>query len=939
MSTIYEIGPAYCSDQDLTELNSLAQLAEESSLKTRRYLSSFKGKLGTKTAKLKNRIPKCAETHMKIHKELEKSILKLQSKVIIPENIIETLQESQKVITAISKKITYSLFLKALSEDKDIKKYIDSSKLLRPLNQENKRNEYVNINQWQLNYALLYSAYKETQDENVKSSIRFLMMNYLAKAAFLNENVGFCFSDQDIMQRYEELLQIGPLTFGGMYHRLVNSQNSFVNFLDLRSSLGSGLESVDNFILTDSITVDALYNVAFIQLPSLENEDAIIDFMIKEVETRLDKVPKENLVYPFLIDVTEYIGQSMVTNKDPQKIEEYQQKQKEIKVKLDFVWNKVSEIIQNKYPQRENIRIFLDDYLRTNTIVVSRAWINDHIALCGMLDSVVVDEDFKQKPTDLLELKPASKRKYSLQEKLMHWAEASCINIGAVNFRRAIIDIHTNPLDLIKVTDKALPADYTVQGKKDIMMYVSPDDLTKTKIFQSLNDIAEDKTHGINRAEVLLSKATVALIKTLVNKISKEDWLLKQQDPAIRQIIQTTIFRIMQHLATAIHQKDDFRQFVQGLDRVHSELTALLLIYSPFDIDSFDEAYRSYLDPIFPNTMKPEEVGIARSAMNVFSGINSAVITNNAYPIRVLAPHSYYEESDLVVGAKTLQEVLEDDSIEQIDLFTTEFYHNMDIDSHHTHYQKGLVIEDIKNIFIKKPKTDHLTVAIDATIDFTKSEDIREVLREFQQEINDGRLNIIVFRSGQKFDMLGFDNYFGGLYYIVNNGDKKWDEFKKIKTNDVFHTDSLSQQYFTWLAESGLDHIDHYKKLIFDNAKKILELVPESLKPESNYDICVCSFDEDVITPFIDLKIELEDEALQDDLRKWVQERFMTIFTKSQKLVYRRGSFGFAHPNITWILPKMRINPGLDPDDIRLYGQFFNELAEKVKEYKKESIA
>ena len=110
-----------------------------------------------------------------------------------------------------------------------------------------------------------------------------------------------------------------------------------------------------------------------------------------------------------------------------------------------------------------------------------------------------------------------------------------------------------------------------------------------------------------------------------------------------------------------------------------------------------------------------------------------------------------------------------------------------------------------------------------------------------------------------------------------------------------------------------------------------MSLVPQSLLPAPNNPVSISTFADDVQTPFIEVLIEGEE---QENLRLWVQQRFMQIFTNQEKLVYIRGSFGFPHPNITWIAPKMRINPGTDLSDIALYEQFFKELEIKIASLK-----
>ena len=219
--------------------------------------------------------------------------------------------------------------------------------------------------------------------------------------------------------------------------------------------------------------------------------------------------------------------------------------------------------------------------------------------------------------------------------------------------------------------------------------------------------------------------------------------------------------------------------------------------------------------------------------MNVFAGVNAAVIKHNSNPVRICGAHSYYEEATVVGGSRKLDEVLSDPDVDQVDMYVGEFYHNIDVDPMYTNYQKGTVIQDIEKIFKTKPHTDHLTVVIDATIDYMRSEDIKELFRVFQKEIAEGKLNVVVIRSGQKFDMLGMDNYFGSPFYVVNNGDPKWDEFNKLKTDQVFKTDQLSQQYFSWMVESGPRIVEQYKRQIFHNTRAILDVVPEGLQTVS----------------------------------------------------------------------------------------------------------
>lgn len=103
-----------------------------------------------------------------------------------------------------------------------------------------------------------------------------------------------------------------------------------------------------------------------------------------------------------------------------------------------------------------------------------------------------------------------------------------------------------------------------------------------------------------------------------------------------------------------------------------------------------------------------------------------------------------------------------------IDLFMCEFHHNISLER--TEYHK----EDITKQILAMHKNDLLskkcTVLIDATIDLEQSSDMQEIFSnpEIKKLIADGELNVVFMRTAQKFDMLGLDNYYGGITVFVD---------------------------------------------------------------------------------------------------------------------------------------------------------------------------
>ncbi len=919
-------------DPNIARLRQLASQAERSRKEADKGLSALKGRSVTRLESQSEELPSWAFKAIEVQKELEDAVHAMEAKGLrnqIPKDVFKTLKKSKATVRKLANKVNYSAFLKAIRTQAALS--ADTTKLLTPLESEEFEPSLSNMREWELNCGLLYSAYQHTENEDTKAIIRFLMINYLAKAAYLNEASGTTQTEEE-QQSYQEMLQLGQFTLGGMYHRTMDVMVPTLYLLDpLDEQIGSANEGAHDLIIMDHMEIQQLFNVSFVPTPDISNEDAVVAILVEQFEAHLDRFPDENMQHPVLIDITAQIGQKLITGGQPEKIHEYEEAQREVKKQINAIVKRAVEALQLKYPEREDIKSKAADYIKMNLAIVSRAEINDRVAVLGMHANIFDSTDFMATQAKPTSPHPFRERHFMLSDKLKEWAGQTGVNVGAVNLRRIAAEIYVNPLELRRL-GRGQITEYAVPGRTDLMMYSKPSSVAETHVFNTLAEMGEGKNPNASAGQVLLTRATVTMMRTLLGKIDTTTWMSKQDDPTIRELTQTACFRTLQHLATAMNHIDDFRQFSQAIDRTHAELTTLLVLYSPFDPASFEVAYEAFLRPIFPTGMRPTTVGVARSAMNVFAGVNSLILQSNPNAVRICAPHSYYEEEELLEGTGTLQQALEDPGIEKIDLYATEFYHNIDVDPNYTHYQKGRVIADIQEIFRRKPKTDALTVAIDATIDFTRSDDIKELLKTFENEIKEGRLNIVVFRSGQKFDMLGLDNYYGNPFYIVNNGREKWGDFNRIKTDDAFHTDELSVQYFSWMAEAGFEIVEQYKQPIFDNTRSILDNVPQGLLPAPGKSVCISTFEEGVKTPFIDIKIDFPNPETSFELQGWVREHFIELFLSENKLVYARGSFGFVHPNITWIDPKMRINPGIDPTDIPLYQRFFQDLEAKVSE-------
>ncbi len=443
----------------------------------------------------------------------------------------------------------------------------------------------------------------------------------------------------------------------------------------------------------------------------------------------------------------------------------------------------------------------------------------------------------------------------------------------------------------------------------------------------------------------ILGLSTIRLVKGALGEITEEKWNALNKEPVglseteradhltKRSLLQTCLYRMTQHLATASLQSDDFIKFSEAIELVHSELATFLQLTRPMKDSEFENIYKQQLH-IVPEILQDHvQAGISKSAMNTFAGICTLVMSTTPNPQIVHGENSYFEEIDVVGKNRGMNEVLAHPVESGVDLYVGEFNHNININKDYHHYVPGDVIGDVAKLLkinekLMDGKPKPLTVAIDSTIDLVNSKKAQQFLNRFSKEIEEGSLNVVFFRSGQKFEMLGMDNYYGSPFYMINNGEKQWEAFKALKTEEVFNTDPLSKQWFCLLNKYAPQQLDDYRALIFKNSREIINKIPAELK-DPNSPVIVSTVDSGMDPAFIDIKV----------LGKMDYRTIETIFynkmMEAGRKVHSRGSFGFYHPNFNFIPDvnhvNIRINPGLDPKDNEIIVDILKEIVKELK--------
>ncbi len=191
------------------ELSDLAKEAELSREKVGHKLSSLRGRVsGWLFGKMKH-VPRWASRHIEAHRHLEKAVNEM---IIgghidqIPPETIASLRRSKKVMGELAKKVEQSVFARALLPGEEGK--LDDPSLVLRLDQTRALSP-SSLHDWELNFGLLYSTYLRTEDEDIRFYIRFLMINYLAKAAYLNVNTSTPIEGPATLA-YQNMLQLVP---------------------------------------------------------------------------------------------------------------------------------------------------------------------------------------------------------------------------------------------------------------------------------------------------------------------------------------------------------------------------------------------------------------------------------------------------------------------------------------------------------------------------------------------------------------------------------------------------------------------------------------------------------------------------------------------------------------------------------------------------------
>lgn len=470
-------------------------------------------------------------------------------------------------------------------------------------------------------------------------------------------------------------------------------------------------------------------------------------------------------------------------------------------------------------------------------------------------------------------------------------------------------------------------------------IFKSFNEFMQMDIVKQFKDLAKMK----NAAPYLkvLPKATWRLLNGLAEY--EENGGIQQEFSKrnLQSLLQISYFRMLNAMSEAILRKDQLIAFGNQIEILHQEIQNILGIVQPYNEQAFAQAVAYSLtkgkEPIVPKNLEKPKVHLKASAMRGLSSILASVEREKGdhhLNIAVLKDSYYYACNANLQSAKTYQlhtldsNVFNKDGLthalhplpsQPIDLFVCEFHHNI---LHKQIYEPQRVINQIHEMVKQRLVAQKFTVVVDTTISFDQSGEMAHLLKDelIQTLIKEGKLNLVFLKSAQKFDMIGLDNYYGGIMISMNNS-TAFSAFNERMNQKEDQLQGLSYQGLTHLQRYGSSSIRDFRQAVMSNTRKLYKMLPQKAiyHPGTKNPMQISQILDDSMF-YLDIKFPKYPKTYQAFISK------LHGFAKAKQLFFTaRPSFCFFNVNLTLIEDKMRLAIGLESEeDLELYAAYIH---------------
>lgn len=447
------------------------------------------------------------------------------------------------------------------------------------------------------------------------------------------------------------------------------------------------------------------------------------------------------------------------------------------------------------------------------------------------------------------------------------------------------------------------------------------------KEFLSLLEFFEITCRELPEYKRVLIDGTLGVIKGLFNDMSEQKWQKVLESPTKSFITWLSMVKIKNQLELlSKHLNSSLFEIASQLEQVHADFSALLEVLRPFSASDFPQIYRDLI-AIPVSLTQLTSYGIHNSGMICFASILKAVQKKSGSVHAIYGENSYFECTkalEKLADSFSLSDCATQQEWKRANLLLVQYNPAISIDPKHEQYQ----LENIEAMVRKSLNARagaSLTLALDGTLDSITSPKVTHILTTFSQEILEGTLAVVVFRTGNKFDLLGMDNYCGAPFFVISSDLASFD---LLFTEPILQCDDLSLNWFCLAYRYITPQLEQYQRQICANTRSLLAKIPKTLQNRAaRYRVVPMA--PEIDPAFIDIKIagpfqQIKAAALI------LPYLFVSSMKKNQP-IFNRPSLGFYHPNISVIFGKecstVRLTLGLDPAEVPIFAKCFERIA------------
>jgi hypothetical protein len=416
-----------------------------------------------------------------------------------------------------------------------------------------------------------------------------------------------------------------------------------------------------------------------------------------------------------------------------------------------------------------------------------------------------------------------------------------------------------------------------------------------------------------------LIKATFRVLKGLFANLSEQKWQSVLASPTKSSIAQLSMLKINEQLQLlSEHLSEPLFEIAARLEQVHADVAALLEILIAYTLDDFSKIYRDLV--AIPDSLKAlAAYGIHISGMNSLTGIIKAVEKDSGAVHAIYGENTYYECAkalEKLAQSSSRADTAREEEWKRANLLIAQANPALRIEIQDEGYKVEKIEEMVRKCLSSRTGIP-LTLVLDGTLDFIASSKVTKILEEFSKEILEGALTVAVIRSGNKFDLLGMDNYCGAPFFLIQNGKPSFDF---LFTDPAMQCDPLSLNWFCLAYRYAASELERYKKQIFTNTRSLLDKVPKTLKLQST-SYRVIPMASEIDPSFVDIKIAGPFHKIKAS--GLVLPLLLIESMEKEQPIFNRPSLGFYHPNATVIFGEecstIRLTLGLDPAQVDVF--------------------